>query len=282
MTLSGDPSFFKFKTNHVQFIIDPRKLLRTTFYIVAFLCAMHVAQYLAETFMPGMIARKMASTFNLDYEHNVPTFFSFVQLWAAALILVFIASWASRERSRDARYWWVLAAMFVYLGVDELEEIHEIPAKILRTKFHLTGVLYYAWVIPAALACLAVGLFFLRFVLRLPTRTRNGVIVSGTAFVFSAIVGDMVSGYFFSHFGGGNSLAMMIENIVEEAGEMLSIAYFIHTLLCYYQEHIGQAVKWDVKKENGYRYSVNASGQVIEMPRRDGKSKVAGDSSAWY
>jgi hypothetical protein len=253
----------------MQFILEPKKLLRTTFFIVLFLCFMHVVQYLAETYMPGMFARKLASTFNLDYEHNVPTFFSFMQLWVAALILGFVAVWSGRKKSPDSRYWWTLSLVFVYLGVDELEELHEITVKFMQKAFHFTGVLYNAWIIPGAIACLVVGLYFLRFVLRLPKKTRNGVIISGAVFVTSAIGGDMVSGYFFTKYGSYHNVPCMIENLFEESGEMLSIAYFIYTLLNYYRDEIGMPIQISVSNEGKGASNDTKTGQLIKLVKSD-------------
>ncbi len=228
--------------------IVPKEVLKYTFRIVVFFAIMHTIAFFMNAFFPGAIARKMSSAFNLDYEQNLPALFSFLQFWVVAIVLGLIAYWEFRAKSKSFRYWSTLSIIFIYLGIDELLEIHEILVRLMSKYGHFTGVLHYSWIIPVGILVAIVGLFFLRFVLQLPIRTRNGFILSGLVFVASAIGGDVISGYLWSIYGDFPNILTAIENVMEEGFEMLSIAYFLYSLLNYYHDFINEPVNLTVSK----------------------------------
>ena len=91
--------------------------------------------------------------FNLDKEKNIPSAYSACSLVLCALLLGYIAR-AKRTVQLPSRHWWILAIIFVFLGLDEYVKIHERLTIPLRQALHASGVLYYAWIIPYGLLTL--------------------------------------------------------------------------------------------------------------------------------
>ena len=184
----------------------------------------------------------LAGLFDLNAEANVPTYFSVIQLAIVAVLLVVIG-WHARTRAdRFARHWLVLGAIFLFLSLDELAQIHE-QWNLLRDALHTTGMLYYAWVLPYGLLTAAVGVFYIGFLLHLPARTRWLFVLSGLIYVGGAVGLEMYGGYLESHIGReaiATSLPYLTEVFFEEGMEMFGIALFIYALLAHMQAEIGR------------------------------------------
>lgn len=61
----------------------------------------------------------LVQLFNVDAERNIPTFFT-VLLAATGAMLLVVIGFAGKGRERnDSRYWFALAAGFIFLGYDE-------------------------------------------------------------------------------------------------------------------------------------------------------------------
>lgn len=82
--------------------------------------------------------------FDLDEENNVPTYFSSLQLLAAAILLGLIACHEAQIRSPWRWHFGVLAVGFVALSLDEMASIHE--ALLARLGLSLLGdTFYFTW-----------------------------------------------------------------------------------------------------------------------------------------
>ena len=67
----------------------------------------------------------LGAVFDLSLEANVPTWYSAAALLVSALALGLITAVKLRERAPFAKHWGGLAAMFVYLSLDEVARFHE-------------------------------------------------------------------------------------------------------------------------------------------------------------
>lgn len=166
--------------------------------------------------------------FSLSYEQNVPTWYSSALLFACALLLALIARGAQRAKARDAGRWWLLSAAFLYISIDETACIHEGASKF----FDLGGVLYFGWVIPAGAIVLALGLAYVRFLLRLPKRTRNRFIAAGVIYVTGALLFELPLGYWTERHGDDNFGYAAID-WVEETLELAGVSLFLLSLVDY-------------------------------------------------
>ena len=85
--------------------------------------------------------------FDLNREENIPTWFSSLLLILNAFILAIIAIRTKAQQGPYYTQWFVLAAIFLYLSVDETAQLHEMVVKRVPLAFNLSGYLYFAWII---------------------------------------------------------------------------------------------------------------------------------------
>src|SRR3954463_6255626 len=86
---------------------------------------------------------------SLDYERTIPALWSGGVLWLAALAALLVAT---GDGVAGPRWPWIgLAALFAFMGVDEISSIHERIA-------HLTGLRWEIPYIPVFVGAAAVGL----------------------------------------------------------------------------------------------------------------------------
>jgi hypothetical protein len=169
--------------------------------------------------------------FKLTGEHNVPTLYSTVILLLAGGLLYLIHTTTSIQQ--DKIYWFFLSMIFFFLAFDEALKIHEALSQLIRGSTTVEGSIRYGtWAIPYLIVTAIIGLLYLRFVLRLPTFTRNLIILSGVIFVGSAGGVELVEGYLFLNYGE-ESIMYKITHSTQEIGEMAGIVLFNHTLLNY-------------------------------------------------
>lgn len=174
------------------------------------------------------------SLFYLDTEANIPTYFSSMQLLFAALLLTVIAACKRRERDLFAHHWSILAAGFFMMSIDEFCQFHERLVKPVKMVLHENrlGIWSAAWVIPAIIGCVAIGLFFWKFLARLPKTTRREFIMAAGLFLGGAIGVEMIEGRH-SELYGNKNMGFMLYVTIEEGMEMTGTLYFIRSLLRY-------------------------------------------------
>jgi hypothetical protein len=169
---------------------------------------------------------------SLSHESNLPTWLSACLLLACAVVLAAIAQDESRRRTRFARHWWLLSALFLYISLDETAGIHEQA----NQWFDLSGAFYFGWVIPAAILVGLLGIAYLRFLAALPPRSRRGFVVAGLFYVGGALGVELVLGWWTDRIGDQNFGYAAID-WVEESMEMIGVTLFLLCLL----EHLGGA-----------------------------------------
>jgi len=187
---------------------------------------------------------------SLDSEANIPTFFSALLLTIAALLLAVIAALAAQMKKPDRSKWAILSVGFLIMAVDETASIHERfihPIRELLGNESL-GVFYYAWIIPGILLVLALGLFFLGFVWRLPATTRSTIILAATLYLAGAIGIEMIGGVYDETYGDANLTYAMIA-AVEEGLEMAGLIVFLYALLGYMADTYDEVALRFVRKD---------------------------------
>ncbi|PSN18852.1 hypothetical protein C7271_10385 [filamentous cyanobacterium CCP5] len=167
--------------------------------------------------------------FNLNAERNIPALFSTLLLIACACIL-FVISRVKQQIGRDSGYWAGLSYIFVYLALDEFFSIHELLIDPLRRLGFNSGFLYFPWIIPAIVAVALVGIIFRRFLLRLPSSTRNGFLVAAIVYVGGAIFIESIGGNYFDTYGNQTLMYAFIVSL-EESCEVMGVLIFMNTLL---------------------------------------------------
>jgi len=212
--------------------------------IVCLLCANAVGLILRFGFGYDYVMG-LAPLFDLDTEGNIPTFFSVFMALFGAVLLFIIGLDARHRHSIDTRYWFALAAGFLFLSYDEAFQVHEKMTQPMRSFLGGTdlGYLHYAWVLPALGAVLLATLFFFKFLLRLPAATRRRLLTAGALFLGGCIGMELINGKHFAAYGDTlvyNCLIMM-----EEGMEMAGLATLIHALVSHIAES-GEKVEFDL------------------------------------
>lgn len=169
---------------------------------------------------------------SLNRETSVPTWFSSKLLFMASLLLFCLYLLVRRSRPPEGRKWLGLSVIFLYLSVDEATVLHERIGGVFATEFALSGVLYYAWVLPFALLLLVFLAFYAPFFLKLPGRTRNLIALAGALYVGGAMGAEVIAALM-DQSGDRETVAFIAMFTLEEWLEMTGVSLFIFALLDY-------------------------------------------------
>ena len=100
----------------------------------------------------------------------------------------------------------------------------------LRNAFPLGGIFYFSWVIIATPVVIALGLYFIPFLLRLPRSTAIRMVTAGAVFVGGALGTEFLCGYFAST-SGIEALPYMVTAAIQECLESIGMTMFLIALL---------------------------------------------------
>jgi len=156
--------------------------------------------------------------FHLGGELNVPAFFSSLLLLAGSLGFYAVYRLRRPERGRDG-HWLVLACLFAFLALDEWASLHEMWVRPVRQTFDTSGIFYYAWVIPYGIGVVALGIYVLPRLLRLPKEPRTLFFLAAGIYLFGAMGMEFVEGYL----AGTRSWIVALAVLIEETFEMLGL-----------------------------------------------------------
>jgi hypothetical protein len=228
--------------NRIQ--LQPRRIYRILFSTMSLLIIinifLHILYYQLKINFPGFGTLRFL--FNVDIEKNIPTLFSYLILLLATSLLAIISNIKKIQGDQQAGLWWLMTGIFFYLATDEILESHEYLAIVLRKAFNLSGIFWYAWIIPFSVAILLLCILFYRFVFfYLPAPVRKMFITSGVIYISGALGMEMIGAWFFTHYGNDH-LNWVILTSIEECLEMFGIIYFIQTLLLYSQQYLGSVI----------------------------------------
>lgn len=198
---------------------------------VAALLVLHVLCLTAPSEMSIATLRMVLDEFHLDREANVPNWFSSTLLAAAAALMIGIGVRARQRGERLGRRWIVMGMIFVLLSLDEAASFHEMAIHPLRDRFQLTGIFYFAWIIPALAVLTLLAVMYLPFVLALPARTRLGLIAAAALYLSGTIGMEMLAGAIVTSEGGIGNTAFAVSATIEEMLELLGLVLLLNTLM---------------------------------------------------
>ncbi|OLY93416.1 hypothetical protein SAMN05444008_107236 [Cnuella takakiae] len=217
-------------------------LLATSFVLLG----LHLLAYFIFFRFPQLsTASLLTQRFGLDRDGNIPTLFATLLLLFSAVLLYFIAQQTRQQQGKTYGQWLLLSLIFVFLGIDEATQIHEFTSSLIKSVNHgpIPGLFRHAWIIPYLVLTVAVGLYYFRFVLALPRRTRNLFILAGAIYVGSAMGLEMLEGLE-ATINGKSSLLILKMQTVEEMLEMNAIILFNYALMQYLGDtHLGIRVE---------------------------------------
>ena len=212
----------------MKLTVSADQIVRRLAIVVVCLCAASVASQGVRVLSDSVHVQEATRIFKVDRESSIPTYFSALMLLAAAAALAVVAR---RERGRPyAAHWKGLAAIFLYLSVDEAVGIHELAIDPTRELPGVRGFLLFTWVVPAAALLVVFALAYWRFWRHLPAPLRRGLAVAGALYVGSAIGIEMIGARLHDSFGQMDVRYALVA-LAEEAGEMFAIVLLLRSLL---------------------------------------------------
>lgn len=183
---------------------------------------------------------------DLDREGTLPAWYSSL-LWIFAAVLAVLNGAQSRATGRGSWHWWVLAALFVLLSLDEGAALHEnIGTAISPAVPEFEGFFTWSWVYYGIALLIAAGLLFLKFLLTLPPRTFLTLGIGAVLFIAGALGAEI----FGANIIAGNIQFPSFLNwtrliIIEEFLEMLGTIVAIGALLFLLRDgrHVDVAIR---------------------------------------
>lgn len=127
----------------------------------------------------------------------------------------------------------LLGLVSIFLSLDKSVQIHERLTKFTAPKFKFleSAFITFAWVIPYTILFLVVAVYFLKFVLALPNKTRKLFIASGILFIGGALGFEFIESYVVSH-SGFNQVYWWLATI-EEVMEITGVIVLVYALFDY-------------------------------------------------
>lgn len=247
MNSNGQNFKLPFKTAHVASAF--------AFVIVSLVTASLVSTYYRDV-MGGQseFLLDLVKKFDLDLEaNNIPTWYQSMTLALTSFLLITIALIRKHVGAKDAWFFTMLGAGFIYMSMDEAVSIHEHMTDILRHFVSLSGIFYFAWVVPGLLIVATVGVLSLRTLFKMTPKYRYLMMASGFIYLMGAIGIEMLGGRYYEHHLEGLDASNMTYNVItgiEETFEMSGIAMFITTLLSFIRNE-AFAVSGEAVEEGG-------------------------------
>jgi hypothetical protein len=169
-------------------------------------------------FLDDDASSELISLVSLSEEANLPTWFASGLLIACAIVAGSIA----RTRPAMRWHWWGISAVLAYVAFDEAVQLHE----QLGGSFDTGGLLYFDWVIWAALALAVLAAIYLPFVWRLPGALRSRLVGAAVIYVVGALVMELPLGWWTEQHGEdslGYALIDWFEETLELTGAALAV-----------------------------------------------------------
>jgi hypothetical protein len=224
----------------VTLVISPGKLALTLALVVLCLLLGHVITQSVKIYYGYNTLGGIIPEFDLNRENNIPTWYSSSALLLASALLAMIALVKLQWQETYARHWLVLAAIFLFLSMDEAASIHEKGSNLallimpsIGDSGYLSRYLSYPWVVFGAPFVLLFSLAYLRFLIHLPVKTRSLFVLAGIIYVGGALGVEIVSSRFAYLYGEGRRLESAMLFVWEEGFEMFGIVVFIYALTLY-------------------------------------------------
>jgi hypothetical protein len=180
-------------------------------------------------FMENAAAARWVAPFEVDDERTLGNWFSVILLAQSSLAATVLYLKTARGGGTYRLHWLGLSILFGMMSIEEVVDFHARISGPLSDLLNTSGLLTYAWVLPAMVF---VGLFcitFARFWWSLPARTRGLMFAAGAAYLGGAIVVEMMEGLFIPDTIENKLLAWL-----EEAGEMIGAIVLLYALLTYF------------------------------------------------
>ena len=207
----------------------PKEVFKKNLYLILLLLCANILGIVSTFYWEHDYVYGLVPLFNFDTEKNIPTFYSTIALILVSVLLSYIA-FTCKKMKLSCIPWFGLSIIFLFLSMDEMFSIHERLLRPVRETLGVSGLLYFAWVIPYGIALVVLIIAYSKFLFELPRNIMTLFLVSGAIFVSGAIGLELLGGRH-AELYGINNLHFSILTTFEELLEMVGIALFIYTLL---------------------------------------------------
>jgi len=220
--------------------VHPRQTALFLLAVVILLTVLHCIAQAVLVYNGNQAVMVIARSLDLDIEKNIPSFYSGLALFFSSF-LFFCISLLERKKYR---YWLGLAAVFLFLALDEVFILHErlgdYTGKLIKSTemFEASGLLYFPWIVPYSILMIILGLFYVRFIFHLPHKTTVLFILSAIIFLTGAAGFDMLGGRE-AELHGYYSITYSVLYTIEEFLEMSGVVLLIYALLDYIEQRFG-------------------------------------------
>lgn len=214
-----------------------RKLIGVALLLVMAHCGAMALKYYAG----NDIAFGLVPLFDFYEEHNIPTYFSSLNLLLTSALLLAIARLARGSDQDHGHAWRILAGGFLFMSLDEFADLRHILARAVKAlsgaQLEAVPLLTVAWTVPVAVLLVVLACYFVPFLLRLKKVYMVNFAIAGAAFVFAAMGFENIEGHHVAQTQGVRDVAFMLMVTAEETLEIFSILYFQYFLLRYINEY---------------------------------------------
>jgi len=176
------------------------------------------------------------SLLDIDVENSFGNFYSSVALLLVSIIFLLVA-YNKKLNLGLANYWYGLAFIFCLFAFDEAIDIHEVISKHVEFGFLIHGPQGEAWLVPYLAFLVVFVLFYSRFLLKIPSSVRNGLIFATIIYMTGVAGFEVFTEWYEKIYGHGLVHALL--TTVEDTFEMLGIILLIKTLLHHIEHEIG-------------------------------------------
>lgn len=180
--------------------------------------------------------------FDLDFEMNLPTFFSTTLILINAFL--FYVLWLLKRSDGEPRFVWMFFALFfLFLSMDEYCSIHEKVGVVFQYLLQVQGkgYFYLTWVVPYGFLVCLIAFYFYRSWRRLSPLIRMWFAFSVFTYLTGAIGFEILGEKIARQFGNAD-IAYKAVMILEESFEMVGQILLEYTLLTMIRELYADSV----------------------------------------
>jgi hypothetical protein len=211
----------------VRIRVDPRRVVVWLVALHALLFALHEGAMVSRFVLDHGRWYGFIDFLDVDVENSLSQWVQTATLLGLAVLLGLSATAARSHRFG----WWAMAAIFVYLSIDEGSRLHENLIPLLHRYFDPSGIFLFAWVVPAAALVAAFVAAYARLIRDLDPVTRRRFLLAGALYVSGTIGMELVGGWWATDNGFDNATYQMLLVALEEMFEVAGQLTFLHALL---------------------------------------------------
>lgn len=182
--------------------------------------------------------------FYLDQEVGITTFFHVSILFLASVPLWFIYLLKKAQLDTYSTRWAILSLGFMLIAYDLATGLHRKLTPIMHALLGSSeslflqatinlGIFRYAWVLPYIIIAASCCIYFFKFWLSLPKKTRTNFFVSAALLLSGALGFELIEGSYTAIHGEENFVYGGILVTIDKSLQMSGIIYFIHGQLEY-------------------------------------------------